>query len=187
MTRSRSPLVLLPLFTLSLVAADTRQPEVKLVTPKPGEPAVVEVTGLQKELVAAVAAAKLTADDWETVCRLTVDDGKPAIAKVASRTVRGLKVTTVDTSGTYSGMGGPMATSPTSVPNYRLLGAIVEAPGGTVFFKFTDNGNSRSAVHFVSVAEIKHQWFFAGFALSNCSDSGLKILYCYGLPFPFAF
>jgi len=64
-------------------------------------------------------------------------DGKPAVPKVASRTVRGLKVTTVDVSGTYSGMGGPLAASPTSSPNYRLLGAIVEAPGGTIFFKFT--------------------------------------------------
>jgi hypothetical protein len=64
-------------------------------------------------------------------------DGKPAVARVASRTVRGLTVTTVDTSGDYSGMGGPMATSPKTVSNYRLLGAIVEAPGGTVFIKFT--------------------------------------------------
>jgi hypothetical protein len=64
-------------------------------------------------------------------------DGKPSAAKVGSRTVRGLKVTTVDESGTYSGMGGPMAVSPTSVKNYRLLGAIVEAPGGMLFFKFT--------------------------------------------------
>ena len=74
-------------------------------------------------------------DRWKS--QFQGGDGKPAMAKVASRTVRGLKVTTVDTSGAYSGMGGPMATSPTSVPNYRLLGAIVEAPGGTVFFKFT--------------------------------------------------
>jgi len=72
-------------------------------------------------------------------------DGKPAVPKVGTRTVRGLKITTVDTSGVYSGMGGPMATSPRSVPNYRLLGAIVEAPGGTVFFKFTGPANTIAA------------------------------------------
>ena len=56
--------------------------------------------------------------------------------KRGERTVHGLKVTTVDVSGTYSGMGGPMAKSaPKS--NYRLLGAIVEGPQGSVFFKFT--------------------------------------------------
>jgi hypothetical protein len=62
-------------------------------------------------------------------------DGKPAPAQTATRTVRGLKITTLDTSGEYSGMGGPMA-PPRAVPGYRLLGAIVEGPGGNVFIKF---------------------------------------------------
>ena len=31
-------------------------------------------------------------------------DGKPAVAKVTMRTVRGVKVTLVDSSGTYTGM-----------------------------------------------------------------------------------
>ena len=54
------------------------------------------------------------------------------------RTVHGLKVTTVDVSGAYSGMAGPMAkTQAAPKPNYRLLGAIVEGPQGSVFFKFT--------------------------------------------------
>jgi hypothetical protein len=34
-------------------------------------------------------------------------------------------------------MGGPMAQSKSVMQNYRLLGAIVEAPEGNVFFKFT--------------------------------------------------
>jgi len=62
-------------------------------------------------------------------------DGKPAAAKVAKRTVRGIAITTIDASGTYSGMGGPMAPSQ-PVQGYRLLGAIVEGPGGNVFVKF---------------------------------------------------
>ena len=60
-----------------------------------------------------------------------------APAAVATRKVRGLAMTTLDVSGNYSGMGGPTATAPSSVPGYRLLGAIVEGPGGNVFIKFT--------------------------------------------------
>lgn len=64
-------------------------------------------------------------------------DGKPAAAQVATRTSRGLKITTIDSSGSYSGMGGPMAPAGKPVPGYRLLGAIVEGPGGNIFVKFT--------------------------------------------------
>jgi hypothetical protein len=62
--------------------------------------------------------------------------GTPAAAKIAKRTVRGLTVTTIDTAGGYTGMGGPMAAQK-AVPGYRLLGAIVEGPRGNVFLKFT--------------------------------------------------
>ena len=64
-------------------------------------------------------------------------DGKPAAAQVATRTSRGLKITTIDTTGSYTGMGGPMAPAGAPASNYRLLGAIVEGPGGNVFVKFT--------------------------------------------------
>jgi hypothetical protein len=64
--------------------------------------------------------------------------GKPADAKVAKRTVHGLQVTTVDATGDYSGMGGPMAKSKGWTPGYRLLGAIVEGSGNNnLFIKFT--------------------------------------------------
>lgn len=49
----------------------------------------------------------------------------------------GLKLTTVDVSGAYTGMGGPMAPRGPAKPGYRLLGAIVEGSQGSVFFKFT--------------------------------------------------
>lgn len=64
-------------------------------------------------------------------------DGKPANAKIAKRTIHGLSVTTIDTSGDYAGMGGPMMASKSVEKNYRLLGAIIEGPGGNVFVKFT--------------------------------------------------
>ena len=64
-------------------------------------------------------------------------DGKPAPAKLENRKVRGVPVVVIDSSGAYTGMGGPMAASAKPVPGYRLLGAIVEGPGGMVFFKMT--------------------------------------------------
>lgn len=66
-------------------------------------------------------------------------DGKSSeqAAHTRKSTVNGLKVTHIDVSGTYSGIGGPMAPSRVSKPGYRLLGAIVEGPQGAVFFKFT--------------------------------------------------
>jgi hypothetical protein len=66
-------------------------------------------------------------------------DGKSskAAAKIAKRTIHGWPTTTVDVSGAYTGMGGPTAPSGPSVPGYRMLGAIVEGPQGSIFFKFT--------------------------------------------------
>lgn len=65
-------------------------------------------------------------------------DGKPAPTTVGTRRVAGLPVNRIDASGSYTGAGGPMATSTLALPGYRLLGAIVEGPGGNnVFIKFT--------------------------------------------------
>jgi hypothetical protein len=64
-------------------------------------------------------------------------DGKPAPAKIEKRTVHGVPVVVVDSSGGYTGMGGPMAAPAKPAPDYRLLGAIVEGPGGNLFFKLT--------------------------------------------------
>ena len=74
-------------------------------------------------------------DRWKS--QFVAPGGKPATATVAKRSSRGLTMTTIDTSGDYSGMGGPMAQATRAVPGYRLLGAIVEGPGGNVFVKFT--------------------------------------------------
>lgn len=64
-------------------------------------------------------------------------DGKPSKnAKIEKKTVHGLKVSTIDVAGTYTGMGGPRAQGAPKA-GYRLLGAVVEGPQGTVFFKFT--------------------------------------------------
>jgi hypothetical protein len=73
-------------------------------------------------------------DRWKE--QFTGPGGKPAAAAVAKRMVHGIAMTTIDVSGDYSGMGGPMAAGKTA-PGYRLLGAIVEGPDGNIFVKFT--------------------------------------------------
>ena len=64
-------------------------------------------------------------------------DGKPATAQIDKRTGRGVPITVIDTTGTYTGMGGPMMSGSKPAAGYRLIGAIVEGPGGSVFFKLT--------------------------------------------------
>ena len=55
----------------------------------------------------------------------------------SEREVNGLKVTLVQIAGAYLAPAGPMMESQGKKDNYRLLGAIVEAPQGSVFFKLT--------------------------------------------------
>ena len=72
-------------------------------------------------------------------------DGKPAAAKIDKRTINGIAVTRVDSSGTYTGMGGPMMGGAKPAAGYRLIGAIAEGPGGNVFFKLTGPAKSIAA------------------------------------------
>ena len=58
-------------------------------------------------------------------------------AKPTVQTVHGLKVHELDLSGAYLAPAGPMMQSQGKKANWRLLGAIVEAPDGLVFFKCT--------------------------------------------------
>ena len=76
-------------------------------------------------------------DRW--ISQFLQADGKPSkgAAKIAKRSIHGLPVTTVDVAGAYTGMGGPTAQGGTAMPGYRMLGAIVEGPQGSIFFKFT--------------------------------------------------
>jgi hypothetical protein len=68
--------------------------------------------------------------------QFTQPDGRPSrdAAVTTIRTVNGLRVTSVDLAGTYSGsqMGGPAAQPK---PGWRILGAVVEGEDGPWFFK----------------------------------------------------
>ena len=57
--------------------------------------------------------------------------------KQTTATVAGMRVTRAEVAGTYLAPGGPMMQSTGKKTGYRLLGAIVGAPEGNVFFKLT--------------------------------------------------
>jgi len=62
-------------------------------------------------------------------------DLKPSDVKRVERTPNGMKQTIVEVEGTYSGgMPGQQSAPKT---NYRLIGAVVETPAGSYFFKLT--------------------------------------------------
>ncbi len=60
----------------------------------------------------------------------------PGQAVRSVKTVDGMNVTLVKVGGTYLAPAGPMMQSQGKKPNYKLVGAIVDAPDGSVFFKF---------------------------------------------------
>jgi hypothetical protein len=62
-------------------------------------------------------------------------EGTPNTARRVM-TVKGLKVTRVEIAGTFLAPGVDMQ-SQAQLPSWKLLGAIVEGPKGSVFFKFT--------------------------------------------------
>ena len=65
-------------------------------------------------------------------------DGKEAVLTQNKSTINGLAVTTTSISGTYLASMGPMFQSGAAKKNgYKMLGAIVTAPEGNVFIKFT--------------------------------------------------
>ncbi len=63
----------------------------------------------------------------------------------ATRTVDGIAVTLVKIGGDYLAPAGPMMQSQGRKENFRLLGAIVAAPEGSVFFKLTGPANTVAA------------------------------------------
>ncbi len=63
-----------------------------------------------------------------------------AKAKTEKKTVNGMPTTLIELTGTFNGGGAmmnPGAPPPAEKTGYRLLGAIVEAPSGPLYFKLT--------------------------------------------------
>ena len=63
----------------------------------------------------------------------------------------------VETTGTYSAsMGGPMSGNTTEKPDYMLVGVVVEAPEGSVFFKLTGPENTAGAMDAMFQAAVRN-------------------------------
>ena len=62
--------------------------------------------------------------------------GQPVTGKTEKLTISGIKVTTLDISGTYLATSGPMMASGAPKPGSRMLAAVVEGKQASVFFKF---------------------------------------------------
>ena len=58
-------------------------------------------------------------------------------AKRSTQKINSFSVTTIELGGAYLFSPTPMSPEKTLKPGYKMLGAIVEAPEGPVFFKFT--------------------------------------------------
>ncbi len=82
-------------------------------------------------------SAEANVDRW--IGQVQQADGSPSTAKArrAERTVNGLKVTTVDVSGTYTAEMRPGAAEHFNKPDYRVCAAVIETPGGTYYVKMT--------------------------------------------------
>ena len=93
--------------------------------------------------------AQANIDRW--VNQMQQPDGRPSSerARTENITVNGLKVITVDVSGTYSGgmspTGGMSGGKSGDKSNYRLRAAIVETPKGSYFVKLT--GPEKTVAH----------------------------------------
>jgi len=74
-------------------------------------------------------------DRW--IGPMEAPEGKPAKdkAKTESKTINGLKITTVDVSGTYTAQMSPGSADRHHDANYRMRAAIAETPKGNYFAK----------------------------------------------------
>jgi hypothetical protein len=79
--------------------------------------------------------------------------------KADRRVIGGLKVSTIVVSGTYLGSGMMMGQKQAKKPHFRMVGAILEAPEGLVFFKLTGPLNTVAAAEgdFNSLLESLHR------------------------------
>ena len=76
-------------------------------------------------------------DRW--IGQMQQPDGSTSKSKArrAERTINGLKVTTIDVSGTYTAEMRPGAAEHYNKPGYRLCAAVVETPQGAYYIKMT--------------------------------------------------
>lgn len=82
-------------------------------------------------------SAEANIDRW--IGQVQQPDGSSSAtkAKRAERTINGLKVTTIDVSGTYTAEMRPGSAEHYNKPGYRVCAAVVETPRGAYYVKLT--------------------------------------------------
>ena len=74
-------------------------------------------------------------DRWISQMQQSDNSASKEKAQTETMTVNGLKVTSVDVTGTYTAEMAPGSGTFHNNPNYRLLAAVVETPKGNYFLK----------------------------------------------------
>ena len=90
-------------------------------------------------------ATQANIDRWIGQIHQTDGTDSKERAKSESFTVKGLKVTTVDVTGTYAAEMTPGSGDFANKPNYRLRAAVVETPKGSYFAKLA--GPEKTVTH----------------------------------------
>jgi len=105
-------------------------------------------------------AVQANIDRW--ISQMLQPDGSASKdkAKTETSTVNGLKVTSVDVSGTYTAEMAPGSASAHNDANYRMRAAVVETPKGNYFLKLVGPAKTvsrwdQSATDFVKSFEFK--------------------------------
>jgi hypothetical protein len=80
-------------------------------------------------------SAQANVDRWISQIQQADGSSSKDKAKTETMTVNGLKVTTVDVSGTYTAEMAPGAGNNRKDANYRLRAAVIETPKGNYFLK----------------------------------------------------
>jgi hypothetical protein len=83
-------------------------------------------------------------DGWSAA--VTTPDGHPTPAAPLKRTVAGHAITEVLLTGTYARDNPQPALPPTPKPGYALLGAVIENPGGTIYWRATGPASQVAAL-----------------------------------------
>lgn len=114
----------------------------KLEAERPMRVATYTVSAAEGEADAGECAAYYFGADQGGDVQANVDRWAAQFEGVTGREqstseVAGMPVTNVTISGSYLAPSGPMMQSQGKKEHYKLLGAIIDAPKGRVFFKFT--------------------------------------------------
>jgi hypothetical protein len=97
------------------------------------------------ECAASFFGSGMGGDIESNIARWVGQFENPSEPVRGSREVNGISVATVKLTGDYLSPGGPMMQSTGTKKGYALVGAIIQAPEGMVFFKLTAPAKTAAA------------------------------------------